>query len=57
MDGFGALVYSLACAATTPEGNVSCTSLPPGISFDRETRTMSGGIAASGRYSLDVDRH
>ena len=50
--GFGALTYALACSADTPEGYESCTGLPPGISFEAKTRTVSGSFAARGGYIL-----
>ncbi len=50
-DGNGTLTYALACAA----GATGCTgipALPPGLSFDAATRTLSGTPTATGTTSL-----
>ena len=51
MGGNGDLSYALACAA----GATGCTgtpALPPGLSFDASTRTLSGTPTATGTTSL-----
>ncbi|MYD94982.1 MAG: hypothetical protein F4Y02_15100, partial [Chloroflexi bacterium] len=50
-DGNGALTYALACAS----GATGCTgtpALPPGLTFDAATRTLSGTPTATGTTSL-----
>ena len=51
--GAGPLTYTLACTDRTPD---PCDSdgLPPGITFEKETRTLSGAFAASGHYDLEL---
>ena len=49
--GNGTLTYTLACAS----GATGCTgtpSLPPGLSFDASTRTLSGTPTATGATTL-----
>ncbi|MCY4120653.1 MAG: putative Ig domain-containing protein, partial [Acidobacteria bacterium] len=51
--GFGTLIYSLACRAGTPD-ECAGDGLPPGLTFDAETRTVSGDFATSGHYFLKL---
>ena len=50
-DGNGILAYSLG--ATTDDGDVdSADTLPAGLDFDAETRTLSGTPTSAGTYSM-----
>ena len=51
--GFGTLTYSLACRAGTPDPCAG-DGLPPGLTFDAETRSVSGDFATSGHYFLKL---
>ena len=52
--GFGSLTYELACRAGTPTSCDSSTGYPPGLTFDKETRTVSGNFATGGLYFLKL---
>ncbi len=50
--GSGALTYALVCTSDSP---TSCTSLPPGVAFDNDTRTVSANaFTTPGDYTLEL---
>ena len=50
--GLGPLTYVLACTTGTPDPCDGSTNLPPGVTFNPETRELSGDFATQGHYFL-----